>query len=296
MLHAPVHESKKRKSSSPALSSRESRREFHPPLGSQWNNLHSTYGNQAVLRMMSGQPARAQAENGNSGSPPSSGPTPVGGGGAGGGTSATMPTATLEEFRASGNTASDNCCALCPESLGVGRGGTASNGMEMRFRINGHRAGVGYDILRTRATSLWETGHAGTTGWTQLETEPMGTNDDHTNDDECLIPNKSKIYVMDRPGFNSAVPMGAGTIFQGVGGATTHGGATEVVEKFNFAEWVSAKDFSAGGNWQVISNPTFTFWHAIVWLTKGSDGKWNLDTARSEIATGSILSEIGRAP
>lgn len=52
MLHAPVRDSKKRKSSSPALSSRESRREFHPPLGSQWNNLHSTYGNQAVLRLL----------------------------------------------------------------------------------------------------------------------------------------------------------------------------------------------------------------------------------------------------
>lgn len=53
MLHASVCENRQRKSSSPIQSSSEARREFHPPLGSQWNNLHSAYGNQAILRMLS---------------------------------------------------------------------------------------------------------------------------------------------------------------------------------------------------------------------------------------------------
>lgn len=245
--------------------------------------------------MISGQGAwRAQAEGGDPDRPTPTTPTPLDGG-AGGPSPAALPKATLEEFRTGGNTDPDNCCALCPETLGVGRSGTASNGMEMRFRIDGHRAGVGYDILRTRATSFWETGHAGAADWTMVDSEPMGTNDDHTNDDECLIPNKSKIFVMDRPGFNLATPIAGGSLAD-VKGKASDADAKELVLKFNFAEWVSAKDFAAGGNWQVITSPTFTFWHAIVWLTRDASNNWQLDAGRSEIARGSILADMAKAP
>ena len=57
MLHAPIRENRKRKSLSPTHSSNERSRELHPPLSSQWNHLHSAYGNQAVLRMLSSEPA-----------------------------------------------------------------------------------------------------------------------------------------------------------------------------------------------------------------------------------------------
>lgn len=124
----------------------------------------------------------------------------------------------------------------------------------------------------------------------------MGTNDDLTNDDECLIPHKSKIFSEDRPGFQNPLPRPRGTIFQGKGGATTDADAMEVVAKFNFAEWVSAKDFNAGIDWQVVSKPTFTFWHAIVWLTRDASLNWTLNTSRSEIALGSILGDIKKAP
>lgn len=300
MLHAPVSESKQRKSSRPSQLNSERQREFHPPLAghsqrnAQWNFLQSAYGNQAALRMMSGQ--GVQAENGDPDqqnlASPAPAPTPAGGGG---GASATMPRAALEEFRTSGNTDPDNCCAFCPISLGVGRGGSASNGMEMRFRIDGPRAGVGYDILRTRATSFWERGHAGATDWTMLESEPMGTNDDHTSNDECLIPHRSKIFSIDAPGDTRPTPIAGGSI-RGMKGTASHADATELVAKFNFAEWVNAKDFSAGTNWQTISNPTFTFWHSIMWLTRDAANNWILDTGRSEIALGSILSDITRPP
>ena len=298
MLHLPACEGKRRNSFTPLANHRE--RELHPPAhNSHWKNLHSMCGNQAVLRMISGQTARVQAENGDPDKPVSPTPTPVPGmqpqdGGGAAPTATTLPTAALDNFRTSGNTDPDNCCAFCPLPLGVGQGGTASNGMEMSFKINGHRAGVGYDILRTRATSFWENGHSGTTGWTMLESEPQGTNDDLTNNDECLIPNKFKIYSEDRPGFTNPLPRPRGTIFQGKGGATTDADAMEVVAKLNFAEWVSAKDFSAGGSWQMISN--LVWWHAIVWLTRDSALNWTLDTSRSEIALGSILSDIKKPP
>jgi len=68
----------------------------------------------------------------------------------------TLPRVTEIRFRNSGNTDAANCCQICPSALGVGAGGTARNRMELRFRIDGHRAGFEYDITRTRRDSLWQ--------------------------------------------------------------------------------------------------------------------------------------------
>src|SRR5215471_7975621 len=57
MLHPSIGDNKKRKSSSPTRLNNEGRREFHPLLNTQWSNLHRTYGNQAVQRMLSSAPA-----------------------------------------------------------------------------------------------------------------------------------------------------------------------------------------------------------------------------------------------
>ena len=62
MLHAPVRESKHRKNPSPAESSREAQREFHPWFSSQLNYLHSAFGNQSVLRMLSRSAPSLQAK------------------------------------------------------------------------------------------------------------------------------------------------------------------------------------------------------------------------------------------
>jgi hypothetical protein len=213
-----------------------------------------------------------------------------------GGDGAAMPTVTMDAFRASGSTDPANCCALCPAPLGVGQGGTASNGMEMRFAVAGHRSGISYDILRTRATALWQNG-AGGSGWTLVDSEPMGTNDDLTNDDECLIPQNGKIFVTDSPGFpDQRVPIPRGPPFQGVGGGVTDPNAMELAYKFTFAEWVIAKDFNLGTDWQAVSTPTYTFWHAIIRLMRDASLNWTLDATRSEIALGSILSDLRNPP
>ncbi|MFC5176559.1 hypothetical protein [Nocardioides taihuensis] len=96
-----------------------------------------------------------------------------------------MPRVTQIRFRNSGTSDADNTCAICPVDLGVGPGARAVNGMELRFRIEGHRAGLEYDITRTRRDSLWQ--RVGGV-WTQLGTNPMGTNDDHHDQDEALTP------------------------------------------------------------------------------------------------------------
>jgi len=64
-----------------------------------------------------------------------------------------LPRVTEIRFRNSGTTDTKNCRSI---DLGVGAGGNACNGMELRFRISGHRAGIEYDITRTRRDSLWQ--------------------------------------------------------------------------------------------------------------------------------------------
>ena len=58
---------------------------------------------------------------------------------------------------------------------------------------------------------------------------------------------------------------------------------TEVVAKYNFAEWI---EMEKPTGIREKSTNTF-FWHSIVWLTK-SGGQWTMDRTRSEIAKGKI--------
>ena len=132
-----------------------------------------------------------------------------------------MPRVTAFRFRNADGTTSDptNCCAICPTALGVGRNGTASNGMELRFTIDGHRPGMEYDITRTRRDSLWQR-RAG--AWASLGSNPMGTRDDHHDTDECLSPRGGRlIFAVDMPGWpnlalpSPAVGLGGGTLWPG---------------------------------------------------------------------------------
>jgi hypothetical protein len=184
-------------------------------------------------------------------------------------------------------------------NLGVGVNGTASNGMELRFTISGHRRGIEYDITRTRRNSLWER-RAGV--WIRLESAPMGTRDDHHDRDECLRLTSNRIFAIDRPGWvNTALPAPAGTIFGGLtAGVGTHADATDVVTRFSFAEWVIARSRAEGISWTPLELPPlrdglprrFVFWHSITWLTRNAAGQWVLNAARSEIQRGALSAAV----
>jgi subtilisin family serine protease len=212
-----------------------------------------------------------------------------------------LPPVTAFRFRNSGTTDPDNCCALCPSALGVGEGGRAWNRMELRFTITGHRRGIEYDITRTRRDSLWQ--RVGGT-WSLLGSHPMGTNDDHADADECLVPRGSHIFAKDSPGFPGLVlPAPAQALnaeaFYGPG-TVTSAAAQDVVFRLSFAEWVIARSRGEGIPWTPLELPPFRdgsrrrfiFWRCVVWIHRNGAGNFVLDAARSRIELGSISAAV----
>jgi hypothetical protein len=214
-----------------------------------------------------------------------------------------MPRVTAFRFSAADGTATDpdDCCSVCPVSLGVGQGGTASHGMELRFTLEGHRPGMEYDITRTRRDSLWQR-RAG--AWASLGSNPMGTNDDHHDGDECLSPRAGTyIFAIDRPGWrtvtlpSAGVVLGGGTLWPGVVVAAD---AQDVVARYSFAEWVIARHRGEGIPWTPLELPPmrdgttrkFVFWRCTVWLTRDAAGALVLDRPRNSIALGSLSSRV----
>jgi hypothetical protein len=215
-----------------------------------------------------------------------------------------VPRITSVSFRNAGGESShpDNCCRHCPVSLGVGRDGTASNGMELQFTISGHRRGIEYDITRTRRNSFWER-RAGV--WTCLQSQPMGTRDDRHDADECLIPRSNRIFAIDTPGFPGInLPAPGGMRLRLLNGTVTHPDATDLVQRMSFAEWVIARCRAEGIPWTRLELPAmrdgtprrFVFWHSIIWLTRDGSNRWVLDRARSRIAGGSLSAAIINSP
>jgi hypothetical protein len=179
-----------------------------------------------------------------------------------GGAAATLAglTARRTAFSNTGTTNADNCCATCPSNLGVGVAGGAQNGMELEYTISGTiPGGTEFDITRTVTKSNWQ--QVGGT-WSRIEHLPAGTKDDYHDDDECLIPNRRRIFVVDSPGMPSMNPRGVRLL----GGATVSNSATAFVGKMSFWEWVIARNRRLGIGWTVISRPTFTRWHTITSL------------------------------
>jgi hypothetical protein len=229
---------------------------------------------------------------------------------------ASLPRVVDFSFRNQDGTTSDpaNCCVSCQVTLangrqsgtginlGVGQGGTASNGMELMFVLSGHRPGLEYDITRTRRNSLWERRNG---VWACLEARPMGTKDDRHDADECLRPTNNRLFVIDRPGWAGVtLPAPAGTIFRGES-SVAHPDATNLVLRASFAEWVIARSRSEGIPWTPLQLPTrrdgnprrFVFWHTITWLTRNVSGQWVLDRTRSRIRRGSLsAATVNAAP
>ncbi len=216
-----------------------------------------------------------------------------------------LPRVSAFRFRNANGATSDalNCCAVCPVGLGVGQNGTASNGMELRFTIDGHRPGIEYDITRTRRNSIWQRRGG---AWTSVEAHPMGTRDDHRDIDECLSPRGGRfIFAIDMPGWpDLALPAPAQSLGGLRPGVFTAADAQDVVFRLSFAEWVIARSRGEGIGWTPLALPPrpdgtqrrFVFWFCIVWLTRDGAGRLVLD-ARSRIALGSLSARtIGTAP
>lgn len=212
-----------------------------------------------------------------------------------------LPRVTQFVFRNAGATHADNRCRHCPINLGVGidrgAGQTASNGMELQFTLAGHRADLEYDITRTRRNSVWQrVGGA----WQRLQSVPMGTNDDHHDNDESLTPINNRIFAIDAPGFNIVLPAVDGMRLLLLNGAITDPAATEIVQRASFAEWVIVRDRGAGIPWTPVELPPlpngtprrFVFWHTILWLRRNGANQWVLDAARSEIARGALSAAV----
>lgn len=212
-----------------------------------------------------------------------------------------LPTVSRVNFRNgdNGNTPHiDDCCAICKDiRLGIRQNGTASNGMEMIFTLSGHRRGIEYDIVRTVRVSLW--GRAAG-AWTRLIRKPMGTPDDHSNDDECLVPRHNRIFVVDAPGFRDP-----GGPVQRLRVPSAHipgipANATDLVMRHSFAEWVIARSLAEGIPWTRLRLPlrsvgaprSHIYWHSIEWLTRDGTGKWDMNLNRSSIKRGSISAAV----
>jgi hypothetical protein len=227
-----------------------------------------------------------------------------------------LPHVSAFVFRNANGARSDpnNCCVLCRRILlngtqngtgiilGVGSGGTATNGMELQLTISGHRRGIEYDILRAVRDSLWER-RAGV--WTRLARLPMGTWDDTHPRDECLIPRGNRIFVIDTPGWDAVPPLPHGTTFPYTDPRTgaviqTHADATEVVWRLSFAEWVNARSIPEGIPWTRLTLPPLStgtarphiYWHSITWLTRNGANQWVLANARSRIALGALTAPV----
>jgi hypothetical protein len=228
-----------------------------------------------------------------------------------------LPHVAAFRFRNTGTVDPENCCVVCSTqlpatggrlNLGVGLRGSgavplrAANGMELSFRISGHRAGFEYDITRTRRNSFWE--RVGGV-WRRLESDPMGTQDDHHDDDECLrLTRSNRIFAVDRPHWrNIALPAPAAQPFRGNTGVLANAAATQLVRRSSFAEWVIVRSKSEGIPWSPLELPPFRdgtrrwhiYWHSITWLIRDpvgdTAGRWVLGP-RSAIRRGSLSSRV----
>jgi hypothetical protein len=220
-------------------------------------------------------------------------------------TATVLPDVTRVHFRNGddGDTPhEDNCCAICRDiRLGVRQNGTASNGMEMIFTLSGHRRGIQYDIVRTVRASLWGRLNG---VWTPLARRRMGAPDDRTDNDECLIPRRHRIFAIDAPGFRDP-----GGPLQRLALPAAHipgipANATDLVLRHSFAEWVIARSTTEGIPWTRLKLPprrdgsprSHIYWHSSEWLTRDRARNWDMDIGRSRIRRGSLSAAVIDSP
>jgi hypothetical protein len=209
-------------------------------------------------------------------------------------------TARRTAFNNNNNTTTnaDNCCYYCspPLSLGVGVLSGAQNAMEIEYTISGTiPEGTDFDILRTVRGAFWENDGG---AWARIYTIPAGTADDINSRDECLIPNRRRIFVIDATGLPAMNPRGIILRLNRAPVATFSTTASAFVGKLNFFEWVIARNRTLGIDWTPISQPIFTRWHSItsVALDGGTWARVNTPNGdRNEIELGTVNTD-GNTP
>jgi hypothetical protein len=198
------------------------------------------------------------------------------------------PVATLNAFNNTGQTSPNNCCLMCPTTLGVSPDDQPYNAMEMEIKIDNHCSDSLYDIKRACEIAIYEQVQIGGDWQWRILVYSSLSRDDLGNRDECLtLQNGSFIYVMDWPGWHcdSSLPHPDGMTYKGfVNGIETDPDAEQVVLKANFYEYVKFKNDSHNIDWTIISDSYFP-WHTTTWLEK-QGGQWQLNVDNSEIERG----------
>lgn len=209
-----------------------------------------------------------------------------------------VPIVDSTSFKNRGRTHPDDCAVNKPPQLGVGvreHGRTTlSNAMELRFTLDGHRAGLRYEITRRRSNSIWGR-KQGSTNWSSFETQSNVLDDRRPALDECLSPKNNRIFSIDRPGWpETTSPVREGTrLSKFSGGSIDSSEFHDLVAIYGFTEaaFVQSKRNPRRIPWTKISDSIH--WYCIIWLTRrsmSSDGieysALELDFRRSAIDRG----------
>lgn len=169
----------------------------------------------------------------------------------------TLPVATFSRFMTTGGKLA--CCRApvdCSPHLGVAKAGdpVALNGMNLFFKISGHRPTVEYGIVQAKHTKLC-TRSGGT--WTKVGETGPGAQDSPSPGATCLIPDAhGEIGMADAPGMAVAI------------GLPTRWPWTRVDEArsaLNLTDWVIARERPAP--WKAISH--FFSWHSTTRILFG---------------------------
>jgi hypothetical protein len=196
-----------------------------------------------------------------------------------------LPTATFERFVTAGAV---RCCRIagdhgCPTHLGPSIAGDArnQNGMNLVFKIAGHRPSVEYGFVQVMHRSFCTRDAAAAGGaWNVAAANGPGADDSPDPDATCTRPNAAnEITMTDAPGFATALGAGGGLP-----------GLDEVSQRMNATDWVIAKE--RPGKWQRISD--LFVWHSVNRNRRNAAGNWELFPGGNEIGRGAV--RIGGCP
>ena len=151
--------------------------------------------------------------------------------------------------------------------------------LEITAYLRDHNPAFSYDVKRTLESKYHRTPDlpSGLTGpWESIPAwnDPVGTDDDGHDSDECLVPiatgSLHKIYSEDRPGF---LPSNLSNSYNAY------------LSKINFIEFVR---FSRADR-STYDSRTTQRWHTVM-LVEKSGGSWSVNMSESEVGTGHLSS------
>jgi hypothetical protein len=191
-----------------------------------------------------------------------------------------FPTATFARFVTSGPV---RCCndvhhtGQCPPHLGPAVPGDPQpqNGMNLVFRVDGHRPGIQYRFVQRiefQRCIRWAPVNGG--NWELLDRAGPGHPDSPVRNATCPIPNaNNEITMMDAPGFQIALG-GSGTV-----------GIDEITVRMNASNWVIARE--GRGPWRRISG--IFHWFSTTRIRRNAAGVMELSPGANRIGAGSCV-------